>query len=134
MQINFTGHRLEITPALREFTTNKLDRLQRHFDRITSINVIFDVEKMRQIAEATVFVSKGELHASSESEDMYSAIDSLVDKLDRQLIKHKEKMKNHRDTNSKIRHLNAAVEHHEDEFIAQQENTSELRDDNNEAL
>lgn len=97
MQINVTGHRLEVTPALREFTLSKFDKLQRHFDKITSINVVFDVEKMRQIAEATIFVAKGELHASAESPDMYSTIDSLVDKLDRQLIKHKEKLKNHRD-------------------------------------
>lgn len=97
MQINFTGHRLEITPALREYTISKFDKLQRHFDKITSINVIFDVEKLRQKAEATLFVSKGELHASSESENMYASIDALVEKLDRQLIKHKEKLQNHRD-------------------------------------
>ena len=93
MQINFTGHRMEITPALRTFTQEKFDKLERHFDKITAINVIFDVEKLRQIAEATILVAKGELHASSESEDMYTAIDILVDKLDRQLIKHKEKIR-----------------------------------------
>ena len=97
MQINFTGHRMEVTPSLRAFTEEKFDRLERHFDKITAINVIFDVEKLRQIAEATIFISKGEVHASSESEDMYTAIDTLVDKLDRQLIKHKEKMIDHRD-------------------------------------
>jgi len=97
MQINFTGHRMEITPALRTFTQEKFDKLQRHFDKITAINVIFDVEKLRQIAEATIHVVKGEVHASSESEDMYTAIDILVDKLDRQLIKHKEKVKDHRE-------------------------------------
>jgi len=92
MQINITGHRMDVTPALRAFTEEKFDRLERHFDHITSINVVFDVEKLRQIAEATIFVAKGELHASSESEDMYAAIDTLVDKLNRQLIKHKEKI------------------------------------------
>ncbi len=96
MQINFTGHRMEVTPALKTFTQEKFDKLERHFDKITAINVIFDVEKLRQIAEATILVAKGELHASSESEDMYTAIDILVDKLDRQLIKHKEKLR-HRD-------------------------------------
>lgn len=95
MQINITGHRLEVTPALRTFTQEKFDKLERHFDHITSINVVFDVEKLRQIAEATIFVAKGELHASSESDDMYAAIDALIDKLDRQLIKHKEKIRNH---------------------------------------
>lgn len=97
MQINITGHRLDVTPAIRAFTEEKFDKLERHFDQITSINVVFDVEKLRQIAEATVFVAKGELHASSESEDLYAAIDTLIDKLDRQLIKHKEKMRQHRD-------------------------------------
>jgi putative sigma-54 modulation protein len=97
MQINITGHHLDVTPALRAFTEEKFDKLHRHFDQITSINVVFDVEKLRQIAEATVFVARGELHASAESEDLYAAIDSLVDKLDRQLIKHKEKSRNHRD-------------------------------------
>jgi ribosome hibernation promoting factor len=97
MQIKFTGHRLEVTPAIRQYAIEKLERLERHFDKITSVNVIFDVEKLRQIVEATVHVAKGELHASSESEDMYASIDALVDKLDRQLIKHKEKLKNHRE-------------------------------------
>ncbi|WP_133126727.1 ribosome hibernation promoting factor [Legionella nagasakiensis] len=97
MQINFTGHRMDVTPALRAFTQEKFDKLEKHFDRITAINVVFDVEKLRQIAEATVLVAKGELHASSESDDMYTAIDSLVDKLDKQLIKHKEKMRKHRE-------------------------------------
>ncbi|MDP3704988.1 MAG: ribosome hibernation promoting factor [Legionellaceae bacterium] len=97
MQINFTGHRIDVTPALRTFTQEKFGKLERHFDKIKAINVVFDVEKLRQIVEATILVNKGELHASSESDDMYSAIDLLIDKLDKQLIKHKEKMKGHRD-------------------------------------
>lgn len=94
MQINITGHRLEITPAIRAFTEEKFEKLERHFDHITAINVVYDVEKLRQIAEATVFVAKAELHASAESENLYAAIDSLIDKLDRQLIKHKDKIHN----------------------------------------
>jgi putative sigma-54 modulation protein len=97
MEITFTGHRMEVTPAIKAFTIEKFDKLARHFDKITAINVVFDVEKLRQIAEATVLIAKGELHASSESADLYTAIDELVDKLDRQLIKHKEKRLNHRD-------------------------------------
>jgi putative sigma-54 modulation protein len=97
MQINITSHRMEVTPALRAFAQEKFDKLERHFDKITAIHVIFDVEKQRQIAEATIIVTKGELHASSESEDLYTAIDILVDKLDRQLIKHKEKLREHRE-------------------------------------
>ena len=96
MQINITGHKLEVTPALRAFTEEKFSRLERHYDKITSINVIFDVDKLIQKAEATVLVTKAELHASSTSENMYAAIDTLIDKLDRQLIKHKGKTQNHR--------------------------------------
>lgn len=104
MQIQLTGHRLEITDALRSFTTEKLSRLQRHFEHIISVSVTFDIENLTHIAEATVHLpainghSKGnDLHARSESEDdMYSAVDLLIDKLDRQLIKHKEKSTNHR--------------------------------------
>lgn len=97
MQINLTGHNVDVTPALRTFTEAKFDKLEKHFDKITAINVIFGVEKLSQIAEASVMVAKGELHARSESEDMYAAIDTLVDKLDRQLIKHKEKIRDHRE-------------------------------------
>ncbi len=99
MQINFTGHHVDVTPALRTFTEDKFNKLERHFDKITAINVILNVEKLRQIAEATIWVSKGELHASSESENMYTAIDLLIDKLDKQLMKHKQKIRDHRDHN-----------------------------------
>ncbi|CEK09678.1 ribosome hibernation-promoting factor, HPF/YfiA family [Legionella hackeliae] len=97
MQISFTGHNVEVTPALRTFTVEKFNKLDRHFDKITSIHVVFDIEKLSQIAEATIQVVKGELHARAESEDMYAAIDALIDKLDRQLIKHKEKIRDHRE-------------------------------------
>ncbi|MCW8398791.1 ribosome hibernation promoting factor [Legionella sp. PATHC038] len=95
MQINITGHHIDVTPALRAYTEEKFDKLERHFDHITSINVVLNVEKLRQIAEATVHVTKGELHASSESDDLYVAIDNLIDKLERQLSKHKEKILHH---------------------------------------
>ncbi|MGQ3892216.1 ribosome hibernation-promoting factor, HPF/YfiA family [Legionella sp. CNM-4043-24] len=97
MEINFTGHHVEVTPALRAFTEDKFEKLGRHYDKITSINVVFNIEKLAQIAEATIFIAKGEVHARAESEDMYAAIDELMDKLDRQLIKHKEKKRAHHD-------------------------------------
>lgn len=97
MKITFKGHRVEVTSSLKSFTEEKLNKLERHFDKITSINVTFDVEKLRQIAEATILISKGEIHACAESENMYNAIDLLVDKLDKQLMKHKEKKLDHRD-------------------------------------
>lgn len=96
MEIKFTGHKIEVTPALRQITTEKFDRLQRHFDRINSINVTFGIENLLQVAEATVRVPGDSIFASSKAEDMYSAIDGLVDKLDRQLKKHKEKEGSHR--------------------------------------
>ena len=101
MQITFTGHRMDVTSALKTFTENKFEKLERHFDQITAIHVIFDVEKLRQIAEASILIAKDKLHASAESEDMYTAIDLLVDKLNRQLIKHKEKIQDHRDHREK---------------------------------
>ncbi|MDF1645511.1 MAG: ribosome-associated translation inhibitor RaiA [Legionellaceae bacterium] len=97
MEINFTGHQVEITDALKAFTEEKFGKLSRHFDRITAINVTFNVEKLRQIVDATILIPKSELHASAEAENMYTAIDELVGKLDRQLIKHKEKMDSHRE-------------------------------------
>lgn len=97
MEINFTGHHVDVTPALKAFTQEKLGKLERHFDRIKAIHVTFNVEKLRQIVDATVHIVRGEVHASSESENMYTSIDELVDKLDRQLIKHKEKISDHRE-------------------------------------
>lgn len=97
MQINMTGHQMAITPALRSFTEEKLDKLERHYDQIKSVDVIFDVEKLRQIAEAKVHIAKREVHATSEADDMYKAVDNLIDKLDRQLIKHKEKTRKYRE-------------------------------------
>ncbi|MGK0441930.1 MAG: putative sigma-54 modulation protein [Pseudohongiellaceae bacterium] len=93
MQINVSGHHVEVTSALRDYVDNKFSRLERHFDQITQTNVTLTVEKLIQKAEANVHVAGADLFATSESNDMYSAIDTLTDKLDRQLIKHKEKIK-----------------------------------------
>lgn len=95
MQINITGHHIDITQALREFVQNKFVRLERHFDNMTNVHVILNVEKERKNAEATINVSQGTIFADSQDEDMYAAIDALVDKLDRQLKKHKEKLTDH---------------------------------------
>jgi putative sigma-54 modulation protein len=96
MQISVTGHHVEITPALRSYVETKFQRLERHFDHMTNIHVILNVEKERQKAEATVNVSRGNLYADAEHDDMYAAIDTLIDKLDRQIKKHKEKLTDHR--------------------------------------
>ena len=95
MQINLTGRHVEVTDALREYVNNKFAKLERHFDHINNVHVILDIEKLSQIAEATLHVNGGELFATSEHQDMYGAIDGLIDKLDRQVIKHKEKLARH---------------------------------------
>ncbi|WP_372748005.1 ribosome hibernation-promoting factor, HPF/YfiA family [Litorivivens sp.] len=95
MQITVSGHHVDVTPALRDYVNTKLTKLQRHFDNITNTDITLTVEKLVQKAEGTVHVAGADLFAASESEDMYAAIDLLADKLDRQLIKHKEKNRGH---------------------------------------
>lgn len=96
MQLNVSGHHVEVTDSLRNYVSTKLERLERHFDRITNMSVILSVEKQRQKAESTIHVSGGEIYADAEHDDLYAAIDMLADKLDRQLIKKKEKAKDHK--------------------------------------
>jgi putative sigma-54 modulation protein len=96
MQINISGRHLEVTDSLKDYVSSKIERLNQHHDRITSTSVILSVDKLIQKAEATIHVSGKDLFAEAGNEDMYAAIDALADKLDRQLIKHKEKMRSHR--------------------------------------
>jgi putative sigma-54 modulation protein len=93
--MTISGHHLELTDPIREYVTTKLAKLERHYDHINSTAVILSVEKLSQKAEATIHVSGGELFANAEHEDLYAAIDALSDKLDRQLIKYKEKHRDH---------------------------------------
>lgn len=95
MQISLTGNHVELTDPLREYVNTKMERLERHFDIVHDIHVILSVEKLRHKAEATLHITGGNLFADSVQEDMYAAIDSLTDKLDRQVKKHKEKMTDH---------------------------------------
>lgn len=95
MQLNLTGHHVDITDSMRAYVTEKLNKLERHFDHVTNVNVVLTVEKVKHRAEASVNVSKAQLFADATSEDMYAAIDALIDKLDRQIIKHKEKLTDH---------------------------------------
>jgi putative sigma-54 modulation protein len=96
MQISVTGHHVEITDALKKYVDNKFQRLERHFDHLIHIHVILGVEKLRQKAEASISINGATIFADAIHEDMYAAIDSLIDKLDRQVIKHKEKKNDHR--------------------------------------
>jgi putative sigma-54 modulation protein len=95
MQINLTGHHVDITESLRSYVDTKFSKLERHFDHISNVHVILNVEKLNQKAEATMHLSGAEVFASSQDPDMYAAIDSMIDKLDRQVIRHKEKLKKH---------------------------------------
>ncbi len=91
MQLNISGHQIELTPALKDYINEKFQKLERHFDHISNCRVNLEVEKDRQVAEGDLHVAGGELYAKSEGRDMYAAIDGLIDKLDRQILKHKEK-------------------------------------------
>ena len=91
MNLNLSGHHLEITPAIREHVLSKLGKVKRHFDNVIDVNVILSVDKLKQKAEANVHLSGKTIFVECDDENLYVAIDSLVEKLDRQILKHKEK-------------------------------------------
>lgn len=96
MNLNISGHHVDLTPPLRDYVTLKLKRIERHFDHLINAEVVLTVEKLRHKAEATVHASGADLHAEATVDDnMYAAIDSLIDKLDQQTRKHKEKIRDH---------------------------------------
>ncbi|MBS3785191.1 MAG: ribosome-associated translation inhibitor RaiA [Gammaproteobacteria bacterium] len=95
MKIDITGHHVDITDALRDYVAEKFQRLERHFDNVVDVHVILTVERSEQKAEATMALSGARLYADSTAADMYAAIDLLTDKLDRQVVKHKEKRTDH---------------------------------------
>lgn len=95
MNLKITGHHVEVTDALNDYVNGKLERVIRHFDSVTSVNVILSVEKLNKKAEVTVHVRGKDLYVESVDADMYAAIDSMADKLDRQVIKYKQKSQDH---------------------------------------
>lgn len=95
MQLNLSGHQIDISPALKNYVSTKLKRLERHFDHVTNANVVLSIEKLDRRAEATVHVTGGRLFADARESTMYAAIDALADKLDRQITRHKEKKSDH---------------------------------------
>jgi putative sigma-54 modulation protein len=95
MQLNVTGHNIEVTAALRTYVEKKLERIARHFDQVIDVHCVLTVEKLRQKAEATMHVSGNSIHADASEANMYAAIDLLTDKLDRRVKKHKEKKCDH---------------------------------------
>ena len=96
MNLQLTGHQLPITPAIRQYIEAKLEKIEHHFDNVIDVNVILSVEKLEQKAEATVHVRGRDIFCEATAQDMYAAIDGLVDKLDRTIMKHKEKTLSHR--------------------------------------
>jgi putative sigma-54 modulation protein len=95
MNIQITGHGVEVTPAIRSFTEDKFSKLKRHYNIIQSCHVTFEIEKLEQIAQATILVNKSEIYAKAQAIDLYSAVDLLLEKLERQLQKNKDKHHNH---------------------------------------
>ena len=104
MNLHLTGHQIAVTPAIREYVIGKLERITHHFDYVVDVNVIMSVEKLRQRIEATVHVHGKDIFCESSATDMYAAIDGLIDKLDRTILKHKEKNLAHRHDGSSMKH------------------------------
>ena len=96
MQLHISGHHLDITSAIKNHTNEKLSKIKHHFDNVMNVNMILEVQKDVQKAEATIHLSGADLFAKDQSSDMYVSIDQLINKLDSQIIKHKEKLHNHR--------------------------------------
>ena len=101
MNLTISGHHLEVTPALRSYVTSKLDRITRHFDQVVDVRVLLSVEKQlkdkdaRQRAECNIHVKGSDMFAESAHADLYAAVDELVDKLDRQVVRHKNRITDH---------------------------------------
>jgi ribosome hibernation promoting factor len=104
MNLHLTGHHLEITPAIRDYISSKLQRITHHFDHVIDVNVILAVEKLNHKIEASVHILGKDIHCECSAPDMYAATDGLVDKLDRTIIKHKEKSLEHRHSGNSLKH------------------------------
>jgi putative sigma-54 modulation protein len=94
MNLSINGRHLEVTPAIREYVMNKLARVLRHFDHVIDTQVMLSAEPLRHKAEVTMRLSGKDIHCESVDENLYAAIDTLADKLDRQVLKHKDKIRN----------------------------------------
>lgn len=105
MQISISGQHMDITQALHTYVSEKVEKIVRHFDHVTSTSVVLHVEKTRHMVEATINTKGATIHASSTADDMYVAIDSMIGKLDRQVIKHKEKLTEHRRSEESLKQL-----------------------------
>jgi putative sigma-54 modulation protein len=109
MNLNLSGHHVDITPAIRDYVVNKLTRVTRHFDHVIDVNVVLSVDKLKQQITANLHIRGKDIHAECAEADMYAAIDALADKLDRQVVKYKEKRNGHRRDPVAPRHRSRAV-------------------------
>jgi putative sigma-54 modulation protein len=105
MQLSISGHHIDITDSLREYVETKIEKIERHFDIVSDVHCILTVEKLRHKAEATVNVNGGTIYAEATEQDMYAAIDSLIDKLERRVRKYKEKLVDHHARDSMKRQI-----------------------------
>jgi putative sigma-54 modulation protein len=110
MNLNLTGHHLDITPAIRDYVMAKLDRVTRHFDDVIDVNVVMSVDKLRHKVEVNLHARGKDIHVEAIEPDMYAAIDALADKLDRQVLKHKEKRESHRHEGASVKRDAAVTE------------------------
>src|SRR5215207_8372484 len=104
MNLHVTGHQIAVTPAIREYVAGKLQRITHHFDQVIDVNVIVSAHKLEHKAEATVHVRGKDIFCESSADDLYAAIDGLTDKLDRALLKHKNKGIAHRHDAPPVKH------------------------------
>lgn len=109
MNLQISGHHVEVTQALREYVTSKLDKVTRHFDHVIDVNVILSVQKLKQKAEVTLHVRGKDIYVETEDGDLYASIDMLIDKLDRQVIKYKQKAQDHHRGQRVCDHINDHV-------------------------
>ncbi|HET9576757.1 MAG TPA: ribosome-associated translation inhibitor RaiA [Usitatibacter sp.] len=105
MNLQLTGRHVEITPAIRDYVVSKLTRIERHFDHVIDVNVIMTVEKLDQRIDVNVHLSGKDIHVQAHDEDMYAAIDGLIDKLDRQVIRHKERFQVNRHASGGVKRI-----------------------------
>lgn len=105
MQLEITGHHIDITAPLSNHVQKKISRLKRHFDQVLNIHVILKVKKLEHTAEGILHYKGSRIFAEAKSQDMYATIDLLADKLDRQVLKHKEKIKNHHRSEGEHRNI-----------------------------
>ena len=110
MQLEITGHHIDTTDAIRDHISKKLEKIKHHFDQVLNVHVVLTSERAFKIAEATVHVAGHDFFAKDEADDMYAAIDGMIKKLDRQIVKHKEKIRGHNKKSGGVKAMEALEE------------------------